>query len=375
MRGKLRQVVGLGLLVVVALAVLVWQRPSIWEPARPSPITVKGTIGSEKAGLLDDQSAKKLLAEKYGITVDYRRTGSIVLATGDVAGQDFLWPASQLARELYEQTHPPARSEVIFNSPLVIYAWAPVADALRRQGIVETVDGVNHVDLAALVQLVEDGRTWRDVGLTQVNGRVLIHTTDPTKSSSGNLFAGLLASVMNGGNVPDQEATQRLVPRLRQFYGRLGYMEESSAYLFNQFLVMGVGTYPLIVGYENQLVEYSLEHPTHQDMLRREIVLLYPRPTVWSSHALIAMTANGGRLLDALRDPELQQLAWSRHGFRSGLMGVQNDPSVLQVVGVSNTAVAASPLPPAASMETITQALQRASASSPALASPTARPR
>jgi hypothetical protein len=83
------------------------------------------------------------------------------------------------------------------------------------------------------------------------------------------------------------------------------------------------------VGYENQLVEYSLAHQAQQDLLRRQIVLLYPRPTVWSSHALIALTPNGGRLLDALRDDDLQQLAWSHHGFRSGLMGVQNDPKVL----------------------------------------------
>jgi hypothetical protein len=374
MSGKFRQVVGLGLLLVVAGVVLVWQRQGgDWGAQRPDPITVRGTIGSEKAGLLDDPDVKKILLNKYGITVDYRRTGSIVLATGDVAGQDFLWPGSQFARELYEQTHPPARSEVIFNSPIVMYAWNPVADGLVKQGTVEVVDGVRYLDLPALITMIEAGKTWREVGVPQLTGRVLVATTDPTKSNSGNLFAGLLANTYNGGNVPDASTAQTMLPRLREFYGRLGYMEDSTGFLFNQFLVMGVGTYPLIVGYENQLVEYSIEHEAQRDLLKREIVLLYPRPTVWSSHTLIAVTPAGGKLLDALKNPDIQQLAWSKHGFRSGLMGVQNDPKVLQVVGVSNAEVAAIPIPQASVMELITQGLQT-SAAGPA-PSPTPRPR
>jgi len=190
-----------------------------------------------------------------------------------------------------------------------------------------------------------------------LTGKVLVHTTDPAKSNSGLLFAGLLANQAAGG-MADEASLERVLPPIRAYYDRLGYMEESSGFLFDQFLVMGVGTYPLIVGYESQLVEYAAEHEQQRDLLRREITALYPRSTVWASHAMIALTPAGGRLLDALRDPEVQGLAWSRHGLRSGLMGVQNDPSVLQLVGVSRTLVDAQPLPRATTMDALLRGLR-----------------
>jgi hypothetical protein len=359
MTGRVRQIVGLGLLLAVAGAVLVSQLTGLspFRP-RPEPVTVRGTIGSEKAGLLDDESVKKLLRDKYGITVDYRRTGSINLVTANPGGQDFLWPGSQYARDLYEQAHgQPPRSEVLFNSPIVLYSWAPITEALVRRGVVSREGDVHYVDLPALMELVQAGTTWRDLGVERLGSKVLVHTTDPTKSNSGLLFAGLLANLSTGG-AADEASLGRALPSIKAFYDRLGYMEESSGFLFDQFLVMGIGTYPLIVGYESQLVEYALEHEQQRDLLRREITILYPRPTVWASHALITLTPAGGRLLDAFRDPELQGLAWSRHGFRSGLMGVQNDPAVLQLVGVSRTMVDAQPLPRASTMDALLRALQ-----------------
>lgn len=63
---------------------------------------------------------------------------------------------------------------------------------------------------------------------------------------------------------------------------------------------------------------------------------------------------NSGRLIDALRDRELQRLAWEEHGFRSGLLGLQNDPAVLDVAGVPETVQGVIPLPiPAVMDETV----------------------
>ena len=54
----------------------------------------------------------------------------------------------------------------------------------------------------------------------------------------------------------------------------------------------------------------------------------------------------------------IQRLAWERHGFRSGLIGAQNDPAVLQVVGVPRTSVqTAQPIPRAGVMDTIVRGL------------------
>ena len=82
-------------------------------------------------------------------------------------------------------------------------------------------------------------------------------------------------------------------------------------------------------------VEYSMSHPEVLELLRQKVRILYPKPTVWSSHPLHGLTTHGGeRLLHALQDADIQRLAWERHGFRSGLLGTQNDPKVLQVVSL-----------------------------------------
>ena len=135
-------------------------------------------------------------------------------------------------------------------------------------------------------------------------------------------------------------------------------MEHSSGDIFKNFITTGVGAKPIIVGYENQLVEFSLENEKYIDYLKKEIRTLYPIPTVWSSHPIIALNQNGKRLIDGFKDERLQRIAWETHGFRSGLMGVENDPSVLKVTGIPKEITAVVPMPQTAVMERILQALE-----------------
>jgi len=205
--------------------------------------------------------------------------------------------------------------------------------------------------------LVNDGKQWSDIGLPQLHGRISIHTTDPTLSNSGNLFAGLLANTLNGGEVVDDASVERVLPQLKLFFTRLGFMEQSSSDLFQQYLTTGMGAKPMIAGYESQLIEFSVLNEGYRGQLKDKVRVLYPRPTVWSSHPLIARDAAGVRLLEALKDKDIQDLAWKRHGFRSGLVGVQNDPSVLQVVGVPETVQSVIDMPSPSVMDRIIQTL------------------
>jgi hypothetical protein len=356
---KLRAYAGIILLIAVVLATIAIVQFGVGRLAsRPTPITVFGTIGSEKANFLDDDKVKTILRDKYGLTVNYRAAGSISLVTEDLSNDDFLWPSSQFARELFEQTHgTQAKSEIVFSSPIVMYAWKPVTDGLREQGIVTLENGAYFLDLPKLLRVVEDGKSWKDVGVAALSRRVAVYTTDPTKSNSGLLFAGLLATTYNNGELPTETTVDQVLPRVQAYYARLGFLQASSGYLFEQFLVSGIGAYPIIVGYENQLVEYSLANPSARDVLNSQVTILYPRPNVWAAHTLISLNPKGDRLLEALKDPDLQKLAWESHGFRTGVLGIQNDPKVLQVAGVSSTIVESSPMPSAAVMERIISAL------------------
>ena len=70
-------------------------------------------------------------------------------------------------------------------------------------------------------------------------------------------------------------------------------MEHSSGDLFEQYLKTGMGAKPMIAGYENQMIEFAIENPNDWNMVKEQVAVLYPEPTVWSSHPLIALNEKG----------------------------------------------------------------------------------
>ena len=79
----------------------------------------------------------------------------------------------------------------------------------------------------------------------------------------------------------------------------------------------------MVVGFENQLVEWALADPARWQRVQAgagaKPEILYPRPTVYSAHPLIVIDPAVDALLEALTSPKLQELAWSTHGFRGPL--------------------------------------------------------
>jgi len=335
-----RVLIGLGLLAVAAIIVAVVQFSGMGGVASitgPAPITVKGYYGSEKSQFLADPEVQRILSQKYGITVNARTAGSTEMAR-DITltpQDDFIWPSNGVSVSLYkERGGTVVGSENIFNSPLVIYSWADVTDALIKQGIVEKRGDTYYiVKFEQFIELMNAGKKWSDLGLPMA-GKVTVKTTDPTQSNSGLMFVGLMSCMLNGGDTPDDAAADRLTPSLVTFIGRLGFMWGKSNDLFQQYLTTGSGSYPLVAGYESQLTEFAIQNPSMVPQIKAQVRVLYPLPTVWSSHPFVARTAGGKRLLDALKDPEIQAIAWKQHGFRSGLAGVPNNPADLPVVGV-----------------------------------------
>ena len=84
-------------------------------------------------------------------------------------------------------------------------------------------------------------------------------------------------------------------------------MESSSSDLFDQFLKTGMGAKPLIAGYESQLLEFAVQEPETWEQIKGDIVLVYPTPTVWSSHVFVALDKAGAQGIDALLDEEVQR--------------------------------------------------------------------
>lgn len=347
--------IGAVILLVIVAAALYYQYHPVSKPA----VTLKGLVGGEKIGLLEDEAFKKILKGKYGITLDYSKAGSIEMVKENAVGYDFLFPSSQTALELFKsaKSNQLVKSANIFNSPIVLYTWDIVADALIKNGLV-TQKGSTYVgDLPKLVDAVMSDRKWADIGLSDLYGNIAIIPTDPTKSNSGNMFSGLMANALNG-EVVDETTVANVLPQLKQFFKKLGYLEPSSGDLFEQYLRTGVGAKPIIVGYENQIIEFADAYPDAWKTVKNKIRIIYPAPTVWSAHPLIVLTPKAKELISALEDKEIQKIAWEKHGFRTGLLGVQNDQKVLTVTGIPESIAKVMPMPKADVMELIIEALQ-----------------
>ena len=345
--------IGLILLLLVIAAVGVY----LLLTSGPETVRLRGYVGGEKIGLLEDEEVQDILERDHHLVLDYAKAGSLDMVTADHTGRDFLFPSSQNALEYYQQVcGSPAKSEIIFNTPLVLYTYQPVLEAFLDCGMATEQNGCYYMDMAALGAAIEQGTKWADLGLAELYGTVAVNTTDPVRSNSGNMFAGLLANVLVGG-VADEDSVEAVLPRLKAIFEKLGYMESSSADLFDQFLKTGMGAKPLIAAYENQLLEFAVENPEDWAILKDRIVMVYPAPTVWSSHIYIAMDEAGAAGIDALMDPAVQRLAWEKHGFRTDVSGTVDLLERFGVEHIAATIAQAVSMPSYETMERIIAAL------------------
>ena len=319
---------------------------------------VSGLVGGEKVNFLENPEIQKILRDRYKLDIDYTKAGSIEMVRESTTGEDFLWPSNEVALALYEERNPGrVKNETIFNSPIVMYSWTPVVAVLMDEGYVTLRDDVYYVDMERMVELIFSETPWSDLGLEPF-GNVAIISTDPTESNSGNMFYGLLANLLAGGIATDA-SIEPVLPQIKTYYESLGFLEDSSGDLWDNFVKQGMGAHPIIMGYESQLIEFSLANEANRGQILDQIVIIYPEPTVWSSHPVIALTDLGEELMLALQDEEIQRIAWEQHGFRSGLLNINNDPTVLQVARIPSEITAVISLPRPSVMEHLIEYLQR----------------
>lgn len=289
-KSKIIGLIALLAVVGVVCGTLVW-RQSQPAPAEPTEqVSITGYLGGEKIGLFDDAKFKALAA-KQGIAIDYRKAGSPAMMDTDRKGMGYLFPSSRAAVEYGNAKGVKApQSDIVFNSPIVLYTHKAVADGLVNGGLVTKDDsGAYHMDMAKAVDAMVANTTWADVGYTAGYGQFRIDSTDPVKSNSGNEYAALLATVLNGGQPAMVDSVARDGKTIASIFAKSGWMETSSEDSFNQFLTLGVGSKPMMVGYESQLLDLAVNQPDAFKQIKDDVVIVYPTPTVWSTHTLMAL--------------------------------------------------------------------------------------
>ena len=180
-----------------------------------------------------------------------------------------------------------------------------------------------------------NGKKWSDVGLSELYGNLNIASTDPVTSSPGATYYGLLLSTLSEGQVTDDKIQDNL-PKLKQFYIKSGYMNNTPADLFERYLKTGMGGQPMIVDYEKSIIDFANSNPDGFNQVKDSIRILYPSPTIWNSHCYAYFTDNGKKLYEAFDDKDIQQIAWEKYGFRTGITGGSYDVSSIGI-GVPQT--------------------------------------
>ncbi|PWG59661.1 hypothetical protein DF200_06375 [Bifidobacterium catulorum] len=179
------------------------------------------------------------------------------------------------------------------------------------------------------------------------------------KSNSGNEYAALLANTMNGGQPATRATVKRDAPVIRGIFEKSGWMETSSEDSFNQFLTLGVGSKPMMVGYESQILDLAVNNPDAYAQVKDDLVIAYPTPTVWSTHTLMALDARGEKLLSLLESKPVQKLAWERHGFRSVDFSGTDSVKRFGVPGAEETVRNVVELPPNDAMQDLIAVLRQ----------------
>lgn len=305
-------------------------------------------VGGGKEDFIADERVNQIMNEKYGINVVYDSwsNGKIVknaLVREDGSKYDLMFCSDQRFYDYYKLAPNKAEGEadrytvlnggLTLNTPIVIYSWDSVVQALMNENIVTQIDGTYYItDMNKLLSYILEGKKWNEIGVSQY-GSINIRSTDPVTSSPGATYYGLLLSIMCDGNVTETSMQENL-PKLKEFYVKSGYMNNTPADLFESYLKMGVGAYPMIVDYEKSIVEFANSNPQGFEQVKDNIRILYPAPTIWNSHCIATFTEVGNKYYEVFEDQEIQQIAWEKYGFRTGVTGGNYDVSELGITGI-----------------------------------------
>ncbi|MFJ6195405.1 hypothetical protein [Micromonospora sp. NPDC092111] len=349
---SIRFLIGLvTVLVVCVTAAVLWKRSADTPATAGPPTTVTCVGGSEKSELMADAEVRRILRDDHRLVVAFQPLGSydqVQLSTDEIKARrlDCLWPSSASAQGVFEAQHPGAfpdyRAENVLQSPEVIYAGPRGTDALIRKGIVQRRgDRYFVVDLKGLLleHVVRRG-TWEALGAADLRGPITVASTDPTKSNSGFTLAQLQLNIIatpDGFSAPSLAQARRALPTMRALHDAQGLQSRSSESGFREWLTQG-GEFkaPLYAGYENQIIQQVAQSGDGSTALLKSVRVLYPDPTIYSDHPVLALDPAAARFADAMKDPKIQEIAWKRYGFRSATQVGANDVADFPGIGLAD---------------------------------------
>ncbi len=358
-----KQIIGIIIFVLIIAGVIAYKFFKDDTISVGNLTTIYVATGGGKEDFLADERINEILRKKYKLNVVYDTWSNgktvalpliresvgigntdlenLTIRSEGASKYDALFTSDQRFYDYYKLQPNKENNEadrytvleggLTLNTPIVIYSWGKIVDALVNEKIVTQTDGVYYItDMVKLMNYILDGKKWSDIGINELYGTINIASTDPVTSSPGATYYGLLLSILSEANINDESLSNNL-PKLKEFYNKSGYMNNTPADLFERYLKTGMGGEPMIVDYEKSMIDFANSNPTGFNEVKDDIRILYPAPTIWNSHCLAIFTEEGKQLYKAFEDEEIQQIAWSKYGFRMGITGGVYDVSGLGI--------------------------------------------
>lgn len=282
---------------------------------------VSGVIGSEKKPLFDDPETVAVFAEN-GLDVRVVTAGSRQIATSvDLAGVDFVFPSSAPAAEKIKRETKASTVYSPFYSPMAIATFTPIVQVLAAAGIAsQDATGTWHLNMAAYLAAVQAGTRWNELpgaASTYPSTRsVLISSTDIRQSNSAAMYLSMASYVANGDSVVSTPASQEaIIQQMSALFLEQGFSASSSEAPFEDYLSQGIGSKPMVMVYEAQFLGRQMSEQG-KSAITKDMVLMYPDPTVFSKHTVVPLTDAGKKVGELMTtDPRLARLA-AKYGFR-----------------------------------------------------------
>ena len=364
-----KQIIGVVVLIVLILLIIGYKKFGN-EVLNSNLTTIYVATGGGKEDFLKDERVLKILRKDYNLNVVFdtwsnSKTVSqpliretIGLGNSDIITRmengekftinspgvtkyDALFTSDIRYYDYYKQKPVNEEAErytvlgggLTLNTPIVFYSWDKIVDALITNNLVKEENGIYYVtDMEKLVNYILNGKKWKELGVSDdIYGNVSISSIDPIKSSPGATYYGLLLGILSTGEITEANIKANM-PKLKDLYIKSGNMRFTPADLFQEYLRAGMGTQKIIVDYEKSIIDFSNSNKKGFDQVKDRIRILYPKPTSWNNHCYMYFTENGEILNKAFEEnEEIQQIAWEKYGFRTGVTGGKYDVSKIGI--------------------------------------------
>ena len=369
MKMNKKRIIGIVILIVLILAIILYKNFGN-EVLNSNLTTIYVATGGGKEDFLKDEEVLEILRKEYKINVVFdtwsnsktvsspliRETiglgnQSIInrmsngekftINSPDVTKYDALFTSDIRYYDYYKQRPLEGEAErytvlgggLTLNTPIVFYSWDKIVDALIANNLAEEKDGIYYVkDMEKLVSYILNGKKWSELGVSDdIYGNVGISSIDPVKSSPGATYYGLLLGILSHGEITEANVKANM-PKLKELYIKSGNMRFTPADLFQEYLRAGMGTQKIIVDYEKSIIDFSNSNPKGFEQVKDRIRILYPKPTSWNNHCYMYFTEEGEILYKAFEENDrIQQIAWEKYGFRTGVTGGKYDVSKIGI--------------------------------------------